>query len=605
MKTQQNLSKIKAMLVLLAFCFGTVALNAQTCDKKTAEKKPCKVTMLFKGTLHGKLEAVKKAVEDGADVNFQFQNGQTALTQASSKGKTEVVKYLLEKGADIEKPNKWKAAPLYIACKNKQAQTAMYLIKAGADIHKKDEYGMDAFSWACHGKNADLITVLVEKGANVNHKDQSGYTPLLRASWFGHPAVVNILLEKGAEVNYAVENGNTALHGLSRVGNPKAIKIALNYGADANMLNEMNQLPIHIAAKEQKHQAVELLMSPTKDLYTKENKYGHTPMHYSAIAAQYKTMKLYIDKGIDMNIKNNDNKTPLDYAVQYGNVNLVSLLIENKIGDPKDLAETKENKMLVNNPVQSGDARVVYTGHSGWIVQTDNAVLVFDYWSKGASWNKCLANGTFCNKEMKDKEVYVFVSHAHGDHYDTVINKWATQVNNINYIYGFDPNTAWVNKKTGYHGPEFVQLENNTTKQVKNIKVTALKSNDTGQGFLVEVNGISVYHPGDHAWFSADDEEVFKKEVDFISTVNRNVDIAFMPVSGCPNRWKPEYIVQGYNYSMEKLNPKQVYLMHGSGREYAYKEFVEQNDLLKTAEIHTVDNRGDYNTYSPNNLVKR
>lgn len=259
----------------------------------------------------------------------------------------------------------------------------------------------------------------------------------------------------------------------------------------------------------------------------------------------------------------------------------------------------KENQSSGIVTVNNGEARVVYCGHSGWAVQTEKHLLIFDYWNINKADNPGLANGSICPKEIQDQDVIVFVSHDHTDHYDTSIYKWADDVKNISYVYGFKAEESWIHKENGYHGPEYVYIGNNQSKQVDNVMITAFKSTDTGQGFLVSTDGMTIYHPGDHAWFSSEDEANFKKEVDFIAGKEQSIDIAFLPVSGCPSRWKKEFIVEGFFYSIDKLNPAQVFPMHTFQQEYIMKEFAEMADTRKIEnQIVCTENKGDSFLYT-------
>ena len=62
------------------------------------------------------------------------------------------------------------------------------------------------------------------------------------------------------------------------------------------------------------------------DIITNEK--GLTPLMYAAELNYYKMVELFIIKGIDLNIQNNDNKTALHIATLAGNEDVVHLLIE-------------------------------------------------------------------------------------------------------------------------------------------------------------------------------------------------------------------------------------------------------------------------------------
>ena len=149
-------------------------------------------------------------------------------------------------------------------------------------------------------------------------------------------------------------------------------------------------------------------------------------------------------------------------------------------------------------------------------------------------------------------------------------------------------------------------IEDNGTKVIDGAEVTTFRSTDSGQGFLVKCDGLTLYHPGDHAWFAKEDEGLFKQEVDFIAERVTGVDIAFLPVTGCPSRWSKDNIVAGFRYSLEKLKPVQVYPMHAMQREYVLKEFAELVDVAKSGcQIVCSENRGDNYTYSKNMVASK
>ena len=63
----------------------------------------CRVatTSLMNAAVGGDVNAVKKLLNEGADVNVQGFNGWTALSEAAYGGHTKIVKLLIEKGADV------------------------------------------------------------------------------------------------------------------------------------------------------------------------------------------------------------------------------------------------------------------------------------------------------------------------------------------------------------------------------------------------------------------------------------------------------------------------------------------------------------------------
>jgi ankyrin repeat protein len=76
----------------------------------------------------GYLDIVKVLVENGADVNIQDKNGNTALIYTSYYGYLEIVQHLIDKGVDINHQNKDGWAALQIAKKFNHIKLVNYLL---------------------------------------------------------------------------------------------------------------------------------------------------------------------------------------------------------------------------------------------------------------------------------------------------------------------------------------------------------------------------------------------------------------------------------------------------------------------------------------------
>ena len=597
-KTRGMKSTICITLLLLAFLISG-NIYAQECSKskKTATKeKPSVSSVLMKCIDKGDLEKITKITSENEGlIDARLKKEETLLTLASYHGHYDIAEYLVNKGANVHLRNDWNNNALINAAMQGHIKIAKLLLKNDAKINARGNSGRTALHYAVRNKQPEVVKLLVENECFLDPQDDYNNTPLLYASWNGNSEIIKTLAEKGADVHYAPHSNNTVLHNLANEGNAEAIKAVIMAGGDANKTNDDGFLPIHSAARSCNPQAVKVLITKTKNFNQKENHYGNTALHIAAKNGDLKSYAILTEAGADQNVLNNKNQKATDLAVQYGQTSLVSYSASKKIIPEQTIKLAKENHKAWAEKTDMGDAKVHYCGHSGWAVNTKNSVLIFDYWSRNKiTQDPGFVNGTINPKEIKDKDVYVFVSHDHGDHYDTTIYAWQKDIKDITYIYGFVPEKAWQHKKTGYHGPDYVYIEDNKTKKVGDVAISTLKSNDTGQGFLVEVDGVSIYHPGDHALFTKEDEEGFKKEVDFIAGVNSTVDIAFLPVTGCPSRWKKEFIVEGFFYSIDQLNPKEVFPMHAFNREYSLNEFAEMAKKRNTkADIVCVENNGD------------
>jgi L-ascorbate metabolism protein UlaG (beta-lactamase superfamily) len=162
-------------------------------------------------------------------------------------------------------------------------------------------------------------------------------------------------------------------------------------------------------------------------------------------------------------------------------------------------------------------------------------------------------NGRLNPDELPGKKIIVFSSHEHGDHYDSTIWKWDSPKNTIQYVMGFKPDVKH----------PYVFIEPRQEKYIGDVQINAIKSSDAGVGFIVEADGIVIYHPGDHVNRSAGLGQDFKNEIDWLAGLHKNVDIAFFPVAGCgfPD---PEVVKAGNFYVAETLKPVISFSMHGN-----------------------------------------
>ena len=262
--------------------------------------------------------------------------------------------------------------------------------------------------------------------------------------------------------------------------------------------------------------------------------------------------------------KDHAGRTPLYYAERYQHRGIAAMLEE------KGAAAAEKEKLAdrpwLSEPLAAGQAVVWYLGHSGWAVKTQNHFLIFDYWKQDAPPDEpALANGTINPQELRDLNVTVFASHAHGDHYMPAIFEWRKSMPKITYIMGFKPENA-----EGY-----ILLPNREKKEFNGLEIIPIESNDSGQGYFVKVDGVTIFHPGDHANRQRDFSGPFKKEIDFLADQGLKADIMFAPVSGC-GFGDIVAVKKGVFYTIDRLSARSVFPMHAGGNEIRYREFAKE-----------------------------
>ena len=152
---------------------------------------------------------------------------------------------------------------------------------------------------------------------------------------------------------------------------------------------------------------------------------------------------------------------------------------------------------------------LTYIFHSGFAIETDNCILVFDYWMDPSGGMQSMLSSD------KNKNVYVFASHFHEDHFTREIFRWREHRECIFYILSKDIFRHRRAKKDEAD----VWMSKGTVWEDRNVKVCAMGSNDSGVSWIVEVGGKTIFHAGDLCnWYarylnSADmSDEIFSEE---------------------------------------------------------------------------------------------
>ena len=174
---------------------------------------------------------------------------------------------------------------------------------------------------------------------------------------------------------------------------------------------------------------------------------------------------------------------------------------------------------------------VYYIYHSCFAVETDAALLVYDYWKDNAEGTLHRLIG-----DRGGRQLYFVVSHFHEDHYNAEILEYADARLLISYDTSKRRHIK-ADRATAVLRPGDLYED-------ENIKLHALRSTDVGISTLTLLpDGTSIYHAGDNNnwYFPENESEHIKCTLDemegmFLSNlrelrgVTRQVDHTMFPV---------------------------------------------------------------------------
>lgn len=128
--------------------------------------------------------------------------------------------------------------------------------------------------------------------------------------------------------------------------------------------------------------------------------------------------------------------------------------------------------------------QLTYIFHSGFALETDRCILIFDYWMDPADVMPRLLQSS--------KPMYVFSSHFHEDHFNPEIFSWRARKDNLCYILSKDILKHRRAKKEDAD----VWLGKGAVWEDGLIRVTATGSNDSGVSWVVETGGSRFFSCG-------------------------------------------------------------------------------------------------------------
>ncbi|MFA4948065.1 MAG: ankyrin repeat domain-containing protein [Candidatus Krumholzibacteriia bacterium] len=531
----------------------------------------------------------------GMDVNSADVNGMTAVLFAGGRGKWDAVRHLASKGAKLDCRATGGTSLVHYAARRGDVEVLKQLVAAGLSLNcGPDQWGATPLAGAAQRGQIDVMTFLLDKGADPNYR-LNEFTAIMASFWRPDPETVRMLLAAGADVKRTSETGGNVLHRFAQTPNvPVEIaRLLVEAGADPTARNAEGSTPLTLACEHGYTDIVKYFASKGADVSNAGGAFGATGTGLHAAAAKgYGDLAAFlIASGAPVNAKDSEGHTPLYYATRHGNTEVAKALkAKGAKGGCKEICAAD----LLSKRIPEGEAVVFYTGHSGWMIETANNVLVFDYVLEGrASDTPGILNGCVNPAELAGKKVTAFVSHTvHPDHYSKANFAWNKSLGDITWVCGQRPDTAVA-----------VELiDPREKKNVNGIEIVAARSTDAGVAFLVTVDGLTILHSGDLHNRDANVDGVYAEEINYLAGIGRKIDMAFMPVSGC-GFGDQETMKKGVWWGVDKLDPASLLWMHGGSSCSRYTEFsAEAAQAGCTVPQGLAKMKGDRFTYKDGQL---
>lgn len=262
----------------------------------------------------GNLDEVERLIRGGVDVNYQDEDGHSALYSAALNRNPEMTALLLGHGAKPHLLTSIQVTPLEIAMsfalgkRDEIEEIVRMLLKAGADPNLFDRSGISLLqigTWV----SEEIFLLLFE--AMEHPVDTAVLVIVLQAaSVKGYSLAIETLF--GCYEDFSAQELAEALITASRNGETEALKILVTHGAKVNGQSQYGETPLGAAASAGKVSNLNLLLSLGADPNPPDCQW--TPLHRAATLGHLEVADALISNGADIQVKAHLGRTSIMLA---------------------------------------------------------------------------------------------------------------------------------------------------------------------------------------------------------------------------------------------------------------------------------------------------
>lgn len=148
----------------------------------------------------------------GFNLDYQDENGFSAVMITALKGHVEAFRLLVYAGADVKLHNKTGETAITLSELNQNRDLfEKVMLEFALEKGNRNAGGFYALHCAARRGDLDAVKLLTSRGYDVNVPDGDGYTPLMLAAKEGHGSMCELLISHGADCYIKNARGETAL----------------------------------------------------------------------------------------------------------------------------------------------------------------------------------------------------------------------------------------------------------------------------------------------------------------------------------------------------------------------------------------------------------
>ncbi|MCU7933928.1 MAG: ankyrin repeat domain-containing protein [Candidatus Thiodiazotropha sp. (ex Dulcina madagascariensis)] len=329
-------------------------VNEFNFNNELCEKKGC-YTPLHISILNKDKEMIQKLAAAGSDINkANIEKGgrrSSPLASALASAQPDIAKLIIELGGNPNLPNENGLTPLHIASVIGYIDIVKLLVEKGVDInavYTEKHFGIvdhstpidKVYETEPNKNTPEIVDYLISNGAlagvikkvefpKTKPPRSKGYlkSKLIKAVQNNKTSVVRRLIKRGADVE------SVGLCALSVITSIDIWGQFIEAGArNINCKNEHNYAPLHqlslwVEPRPEVLKVIRILIALGADVNEEGfTVFKQTPLYNAAMRGNLRIAHILLSNGADVNVKDRNNYTPLDIAVEHKHEKVIKLL---------------------------------------------------------------------------------------------------------------------------------------------------------------------------------------------------------------------------------------------------------------------------------------
>jgi ankyrin repeat protein len=279
---------------------------------------------------------VEKAIAEGNDATELNRNLFDGVCYAFLESvDNATIKHLLgKKGNAVDKITHDGRTYMFWAAYKGNLEMMQYLSDKGAKSNIEDAHGYTVLNFAANAgqSNPKLYDFLLEHDANIDATTRNGANALLLVSAGAKDMdILEYFMDKGLAFDSVDDNDNGIFQYAAKGGNLKLLKALADKGADVKRINKKGENATFMAAQgtrsKQHGKAVFTYLDDLGLAMDLVNEDGKNLLHLVAYRNNdLEVFRYLMDMGLDVNLQDKEESTPLINAARGNSLEVVELL---------------------------------------------------------------------------------------------------------------------------------------------------------------------------------------------------------------------------------------------------------------------------------------